>query len=74
MRLTIDNLDGTGPLDYSAALSADPPLKIDRVLNQLSRCTGALVLAGAANRTGCRTGRSRAGRSRLPHRLHRAQR
>ena len=40
MRITIDNLDGKGPRDYSAAISADGPLKIERVLNQPSRCTG----------------------------------
>src|SRR5437868_1222098 len=46
MNLTIDNLDGNGSLDYSAALSADAPLKIERVLNQPSRCTGTLLLGG----------------------------
>jgi len=46
MRITIDNLDGKGPLDYSAAVSADGPLKIERVLNQPSRCTGDLLFGG----------------------------
>lgn len=45
MTLTIDNLDGRGAVDYSAALSADAPLKVERALNVPSRCAGALVLA-----------------------------
>ena len=49
MRLTLDNLDGKGAVDYSAALSADSPLAIERVLNAPSRCSGALELGGAAN-------------------------
>jgi hypothetical protein len=44
MILTIDNLDGRGAVDYSAALSADAPLKIERTLNAPSRCSGSLVL------------------------------
>jgi hypothetical protein len=47
MKLTIDNLTGAGPVDYSAALCADAPLRIERTLNTPSRCIGALVLAGA---------------------------
>ena len=31
MKVTIDNLDGAGAVDYSAALCADGPLKIERV-------------------------------------------
>ncbi|HEY4381204.1 MAG TPA: hypothetical protein VGN01_12715 [Acidobacteriaceae bacterium] len=48
MKLTIDNLDGKGAVDYSAALSAEKPLEIERVLNAPSRCTGALELGGGA--------------------------
>lgn len=44
MILTIDNQTGSGPVDYSAALSADAPLEIARALNAPSRCTGALLL------------------------------
>ena len=40
--LTIDNLDGAGAVDYSAALSADGPLQIARTLNAPSRCSGSL--------------------------------
>jgi hypothetical protein len=47
--LTIDNLNGGGAVDYSAALSAAAPVKIERVLNQPSRCTGALEMPAAAN-------------------------
>lgn len=42
MKITIDNLNGAGPVDYSAAISADGPLKIERVLNAPSRCSGML--------------------------------
>jgi hypothetical protein len=56
MKLTIDNLDGAGALDYTAALCADAPLKpagaaltIDRVLNTPSRCTGTLLVGAVAN-------------------------
>lgn len=45
MTLTIDNLTGLGPTDYTAAISADTPLKIERVLNNPSTCTGSLNLA-----------------------------
>src|ERR1700716_557879 len=40
--MTIDNLDGTGAVDYSAALCADGPLKIARSLNAPSVCSGLL--------------------------------
>ena len=42
MKITIDNLDGVGAVDYSASLSVDGPLKIERVLNAPSRCSGLL--------------------------------
>jgi hypothetical protein len=43
--VTIDNLDGAGARDYTAALAADDPLKIERVLHAPARCTGALHVA-----------------------------
>jgi hypothetical protein len=43
--VTIDNLDGGGAREYTAALAADDPLKIERVLHAPSRCTGALHLS-----------------------------
>lgn len=45
MKITIDNLDGDGVRDYSAAVSMDGPLKIERTLNAPSRCTGVLDLS-----------------------------
>jgi len=47
--LTIDNLDGNGAIDYSAALCADAPPTIERVLNTPSRCTGMLDVGSPAN-------------------------
>lgn len=51
MKLSIDNLQGAGPVDYSAALSADAALalKIERELNAPSRCTGTLDVGTPAN-------------------------
>ena len=49
MILTIDNLNGAGPVDYSAVLSADAPLTIERVLNAPSRCTGSLTIGSPIN-------------------------
>jgi hypothetical protein len=40
--LTIDNLDGAGALDYTAAICPDQLLTIERVLNTPSRCSGML--------------------------------
>jgi hypothetical protein len=45
--MTIDNLDGTGAVDYSAALCADGPLKIARSLNAPSVCSGLLDVGDA---------------------------
>ena len=38
MRVTIDNLDGLGAIDYSDQLMAEGPLTIERALNQPSTC------------------------------------
>lgn len=38
MRVTIDNLDGLGPIDYSDQLMAEGPLTVDRRLNEPSTC------------------------------------
>src|SRR6185437_12837497 len=48
MKVTIDNLDGKGAVDYSAALAADAPVKIERVLNAPSRASGMLDVSDAA--------------------------
>ncbi|MFL6428021.1 MAG: hypothetical protein ACJ71S_07240 [Acidobacteriaceae bacterium] len=39
MKITIDNLDGSGALDYTSSLSGAAPLTIERKLNQPSSCT-----------------------------------
>jgi hypothetical protein len=44
VNLTLDNLDGRGAVDYSACLSADNPLQVERALNAPSRCSGSLLL------------------------------
>jgi hypothetical protein len=55
--MTIDNLDGAGAVDYSAALSADGPLKIARVLNAPSICSGLLDVSDAGLSVPARRGR-----------------
>ncbi len=58
MKITIDNLDGLGGLDYSAYMSAAGPLKIKRTLNAPSTCEGVLDLSSSATlRTPLRKGR-----------------
>ena len=49
MRLTFDNLDGNGAVDYSGCICADGALsvKIERVLNAPSRCSGVLAVGDA---------------------------
>jgi hypothetical protein len=44
VRITIDNLDGLGPLDYTAAIAAQGPITVQRALNVPSRCTMDLLL------------------------------
>jgi hypothetical protein len=48
VKITIDNLDGAGPLNYSGTLCAEDPLKIARTLNAPSICSGMLDLSGVA--------------------------
>ncbi len=48
MKLTIDNLNGAGAVDYSAALTPDGPVKITRTLNQPSLASGLLDVTDAA--------------------------
>ncbi len=57
MNLTIDNLDGAGAVDYSAALCPDGPLKIERVLNAPSICSGLLDVSDASLKIPARRGR-----------------
>ena len=42
MRVTIDNLDGLGPIDYSDRVTAEGPVTIDRRLNAPSTCRWTL--------------------------------
>jgi hypothetical protein len=57
VKVTIDNLDGAGAVDYSAALCVDGPLKIERVLNAPSICSGMLDVSDAAVAVPVRRGR-----------------
>jgi hypothetical protein len=57
VKVTIDNLDGAGVVDYSAALCADKPLKIARTLNTPSVCSGLLDVSDAALAVPARRGR-----------------
>lgn len=44
MRITIDNLDGLGAIDYTEAVAAEGPITVQRALNEPSRCTAEIVL------------------------------
>jgi hypothetical protein len=44
VRITIDNLDGLGTMDYSGAVAAEGPITVQRALNVPSRCTAEIVL------------------------------
>ncbi len=44
MRITIDNFDGLGVMDYSDAIAVEGPITIQRGLNEPSRCTAEIVL------------------------------
>jgi hypothetical protein len=58
LRVTIDNLDGNGAIDYSGVLSAMQPVAIERKLNEPSLCTFALVTAGTGLPAPLRNGRA----------------
>jgi hypothetical protein len=57
VKVTIDNLNGVGAVDYSAALCADGPLKIARTLNAPSICSGMLDVSDAVLTVPVRRGR-----------------
>ncbi len=57
MKITIDNLDGSGALDYSAWVSSAGPLKVQRRLNAPSSCGCMLDLTSASVRPPSRRGR-----------------
>ncbi len=48
MKITIDNFDGSGAVDYSGALSGANPLTITRSLNRPSHCLLTLAMGSAA--------------------------
>ncbi len=57
MRLTIDNLDGLGAVDYSAAVDGSEALAIQRALNVPSLAKGLLCLEGTSLAVPVRQGR-----------------
>jgi len=44
VRITIDNLDGLGAIDYTEAVAVDGAIKLQRLLNAPTRCTAEIVL------------------------------
>jgi hypothetical protein len=57
VKLTIDNQDGAGPVDYTSSISGTAPLQITRTLNAPSICTLALAGCGPALPVPARNGR-----------------
>ena len=57
MRITIDNEDGRGAVDYTGAVAVEGPVTVQRQLNQPSRCTAELVLGIAGLAAPVRRGR-----------------
>ena len=57
MRLTIDNLDGNGIIDYSEVLAAKHPITIVRKLNLPSICSFGLIINASGIEPPLRNGR-----------------
>lgn len=57
MFITIDNLDGRGPVDYTGAIAPEGPLTLQRSLNKPSRCTAEIVVGAAGLPLPARRGR-----------------
>lgn len=57
MRITIDNEDGLGAVDYSGSVAREVQLTIQRQLNRPSRCTAEVVLGVLGLATPVRKGR-----------------
>jgi hypothetical protein len=57
MRLTIDNLDGRGGVDYTATIDRSQPVEILRALNEPSILKATLCLAASTLPTPARRGR-----------------
>ncbi|HEY5381855.1 MAG TPA: hypothetical protein VIJ65_06340 [Acidobacteriaceae bacterium] len=57
MRITIDNLDGAGARDYTAAIAPQGPVTVQRTLNAPTRCTAEVVVGVAGLPLPARLGR-----------------
>ncbi len=57
MRITIDNEDGRGAVEYTAAVLAEGPITVTRELNKPSRCTAEILLGQGGLLTPVRRGR-----------------
>jgi hypothetical protein len=57
LKVTIDNLDGNGAVNYSGALSTLRPITIERKLNEPSICSFGLVTTGTSLIAPLRNGR-----------------
>ncbi len=57
MRITIDNLDGQGALDYTSSVTSTGPVILQRKLNTPSRCTAELLPMPAGLPAPARRGR-----------------
>ena len=57
MKLTIDNLDGNGALDYSSAVVTNAKFRIERRLNEPSLCSFTVATAGSNLPTPARNAR-----------------
>ena len=57
MRITIDNEDGRGAVDYTSAVAVEGPVTVQRQLNQPSRCTAEILLGVGSFAAPVRRGR-----------------
>ena len=57
MRITIDNLDGLGAVDYTGSVAAEGPITLQREFNKPSRCTAEIVLGASGLAVPVRRGR-----------------
>jgi hypothetical protein len=57
VRITIDNLDGLGAVDYTGVVAAEGPITVQRALNEPSRCTAEIVLGAGGLVVPVRRGR-----------------
>ncbi len=57
MRITIDNLNGLGAIDYTEAVVAGGAIRVQRALNEPTRCTAEIMLGMEGLPTPVRRGR-----------------